>query len=83
MPTIVHFVGRDQVMVREDEAEVQAAFIDNGGRPVALTHQRSGNPGFVNLAQVTYWQGRGTRESPPMRWPVSSSDAETPLRSRP
>jgi hypothetical protein len=69
MPTIIHFVGRDQVMVREDEAEVQAAFIDNGGRPVALTHQRSGNPVFVNLAQVTYWQGRGARESTPVLWP--------------
>ncbi|MGV1047519.1 MAG: hypothetical protein ACOYD4_03200 [Solirubrobacterales bacterium] len=70
MPTIIHFVGRDQVMVREDEAEVQAAFIDNGGHPVALTHQRSGNPVFVNLAQVTYWQGRGSREPTTVPWPT-------------
>ncbi|HUB99595.1 MAG TPA: hypothetical protein VMS11_07215 [Solirubrobacterales bacterium] len=61
MATIIHFVGRDQLMVREDEAEVQAAFADNGGDPVALTHHRTGNPVFVNLAQVTYWQSRGNR----------------------
>jgi hypothetical protein len=82
MPTIIHFVGRDQVMVREDEAEVQAAFIDNGGHPVTLTHQRSGHPVFVNLAQVTYWQGRGAREAA-IPWPVSSSGADRPLRTRP
>jgi hypothetical protein len=69
MPTIIHFVGRDQVMVREDEAEVQTAFTENAGQPVALTHQRSGNPVFVNLGQVTYWQGRGTRDSTSMPWP--------------
>ena len=69
MATIIHFVGRDQVMVREDEVEVQAAFNESGGRPVALTHQRSGNPVFVNLGQVTYWQGRGTREGNSLPWP--------------
>jgi hypothetical protein len=69
MPTIIHFVGRDQVMVREDEAEVQSAFNENGGQPVALTHQRSGNPVFVHLGQVTYWQGRGTRDSASIPWP--------------
>jgi hypothetical protein len=68
MPTIIHFVGRDQVMVREDEAEVQSAFNENGGQPVALTHQRSGNLVFVNLGQVTYWQGRGARDSATMPW---------------
>jgi hypothetical protein len=62
MPTIIHFVGRDQLMVRQSEAEVQAAFNENAGRPIALTHQRSGNAVFVNPGQVTYWQGRGTRE---------------------
>jgi hypothetical protein len=82
MPTIIHFVDWDQVMVREDEAEVQAAFIDNGGHPVALTHQRSGNRVFLNLAQVTYWRGRGAREAT-MPWPVSSSGADRPLRTRP
>lgn len=70
MPTIIHFVGRDQVMVREDEAEVQAAFIDHGGHPVGLTHQRTGNAVFVNLAQVTYWQGRGSREPTTVPWPA-------------
>ncbi|HEX2706983.1 MAG TPA: hypothetical protein VHM66_03125 [Solirubrobacterales bacterium] len=35
---------------------------------MALTHQRSGNPVFVNLGQVTYWQGRGTREAAAMAW---------------
>lgn len=69
MPTIIHFVGRDQVMVREDEAEVQAAFNENAGRPTALTHQRSGNPVFVNLGQVTYWRGRGARDTAAMPWP--------------
>lgn len=58
-------------MVREDEAEVQAAFIDNGGHPVALTHHRTGNPVFVNLTQVIYWQGRGTREPSAVPWPTS------------
>lgn len=69
MATIIHFVGRDQVMVREDEGEVQSAFAGSEGRPVALTHHRTGNPVFVNLGQVTYWQGRGTREVAPMPWP--------------
>jgi hypothetical protein len=69
MPTIIHFVGRDQVMVREDEGEVQAAFNENGGRPVALTHQRTGNPVFISLGQVTYWRGRGTRDVTPLPWP--------------
>ncbi len=55
-------------MVREDEAEVQAAFVDGGGRPVPLTHHRTGNPVFVNLSQVTYWQGRGTREPGTLPW---------------
>lgn len=68
MATIIHFVGRDQVMVREDEAEVQAAFADTGGHPVALTHHRTGNPVFVSLAQVTYWQGRGNREPSAAPW---------------
>ncbi len=61
MATIIHFVGKDQVMVREDETEVQAAFIEGGGRPVPLTHHRTGNPVFINVGQVTYWQGRGGR----------------------
>jgi hypothetical protein len=68
VPTIIHFVGRDQVMVREDEAEVQSAFNENGGQPVALTHHRSGSPVFVNLGQVTYWQGRGARQAAAMPW---------------
>ncbi|HVO54682.1 MAG TPA: hypothetical protein VMT37_09730 [Solirubrobacterales bacterium] len=72
MATIIHFVGKDQVMVREEEAEVQAAFADNNGRPVALTHQRTGKPVFVNLDQVTYWHGRGTREPAAMPWSVVS-----------
>lgn len=70
MPTIIHFVGRDQVMVREDEDEVQSAFGESGGCPVALTHHRSGNPVFVSLGQVTYWQGRGTRDVTPLPWPA-------------
>ncbi|MGE5408314.1 MAG: hypothetical protein ACM3NV_06850 [Syntrophothermus sp.] len=65
MATIIHFVGGDQVMVREDEAEVQAVFVEAGGRPAALTHHRSGNPVFVNPAQVTFWQGRGARAKRP------------------
>jgi hypothetical protein len=70
MATIIHFVGRDQVMVREEETEVQSAFDESGGRPVALTHQRSGNPIFINLGQVTYWQGRGSRDVTPLPWPA-------------
>lgn len=70
MPTIIHFVGRDQIMVREDEAAVQSAFNRNGGLPVALTHHRSGSPVFVNLGQVTFWQGRGTRDMTPLPWPA-------------
>lgn len=73
MATIIHFVGKDQVMVREDESEVQAAFVEAGGRPVALTHQRTGNPVFVNVAQVTYWHGRGTREPAALPWSSISS----------
>ena len=69
MPTIIHFVGRDQIMVREDEEQVHAALGASGGMPVALTHHRTGNPVFVNLGQVTYWQGRGTRETTPLPWP--------------
>jgi hypothetical protein len=62
VPTIIHFVGRDQLMVRESEDEVQAAFHESDGGPLALTHQRTGNPVFVNPGQITYWQGRaGTR----------------------
>lgn len=70
MATIIHFVGRDQIMVREDEGEVQSAFAASDGRPVALTHHRSGSPLFVNLGQVTYWQGRGTRDVTPPPWPA-------------
>jgi hypothetical protein len=70
MPTIIHFVGRDQIMVREDEDQVQAAFGANAGMPVALTHHRTGNPVFVNLGQVTYWQGRPARELTPLPWPA-------------
>jgi hypothetical protein len=62
MPSIIHFVGRDQLMVREDQAAVQAAFCQSDGRPMVLTHQRSGNAVFINPGQVTYWQGRGARE---------------------
>ncbi len=58
MPTIIHFVGRDQLMVREDETEVQDAFDASGGRPLALTHQRTGEAVFVNPGQITYWRGR-------------------------
>jgi len=58
MTTIIHFVGRDQLMVREDETEVQAAFDTSSGRPLALTHQRTGDPVFVNPGQITYWRGR-------------------------
>lgn len=61
MATIIHFIGREQLMVREDEEEVQTAFESNGGRPIALTHHRTGGPVFVNPAQITYWLGRGTR----------------------
>lgn len=61
MATIIHFIGREQLMVREDEEEVQSAFESNGGRPIALTHHRTGSPVFVNPAQITYWLGRGTR----------------------
>ena len=68
MATIIHFVGRDQVMVREDEGEVQAAFNESDGRPAALTHHRTGNPVFVSLGQVTYWQGRGARDGSPLPW---------------
>ncbi len=69
MATIIHFVGRDQVMVCEDEGEVQAAFAESDGRPVALTHHRTGNPVFVNLGQRTYWQARGSRDATPVPWP--------------
>ena len=58
MSTIIHFVGREQLMVREDETEVQAAFRASDGRPLALTHQRTGDPVFVNPGQITYWRGR-------------------------
>jgi hypothetical protein len=71
MPTIVHFVGRDQILVREDETEVQAAFAGSAGGPAALTHHRSGRPVYINLGQVTYWQGRGGgRDMTPLRWPA-------------
>jgi len=63
MATIIHFVGRDQLMVREDEDEVQEAFERNGGRPIGLTHQRSGNRVYVNPALITHWAGRGSRSS--------------------
>jgi len=69
MATIIHFVGRDQVMVREGENDVQSAFAESNGRPVALTHHRTGNPVFVNLGQVTYWQGRGSRDGSQLPWP--------------
>lgn len=68
MPTIIHFVGRDQIMVREAEEEVQAAFDASGGAPAALTHHRTGRAVFVNLGQVTYWQGRATRDVLPLSW---------------
>jgi hypothetical protein len=64
MPTIIHFVGRDQLMVREDEIEVQKAFVEYGGKPMPLTHQRSGSTVFINPAQIAYWQGRGPRAMP-------------------
>lgn len=63
MATIIHFVGRDQLMVREDEEEAQEAFERGGGRPIGLTHQRSGNRVFVNPSQITHWAGRGSRSS--------------------
>lgn len=59
MPTIIHFVGRDQLMVRESGDEVQAAFDESEGRAIALTHQRTGKAVFVNPGQVTYWRSRG------------------------
>jgi hypothetical protein len=58
VPTIIHFVGRDQLMVREGEDELADAFDRASGRPLALTHQRTGNPVFVNPGQITYWQAR-------------------------
>ncbi|HEX8751936.1 MAG TPA: hypothetical protein VF731_00845 [Solirubrobacterales bacterium] len=58
MATLIHFVGRDQLMVRESEEEVRAAFERGAGLPLALTHQRTGNRVFVNPGQVTYWQAR-------------------------
>ena len=61
MATIIHFVGRDQLMVREDEVEVQEAVERGGGRPIGLTHHRSGNRVFVNPALITHWAGRGSR----------------------
>lgn len=71
MPTIIHFVGRDQIMVREDETEVATAFEQSGGAPVALTHHRTGGPVFVNLGQVTHWrQGRAKRDLTPLSWPA-------------
>ena len=60
VPTIIHFVGREQLMVRESEDEVREAFDGSDGRPLALTHQRTGNPVFVNPGQITYWQGRAS-----------------------
>lgn len=57
-------------MVREDEAEVQSAFAESEGRPVGLTHHRTGSPVFVSLGQVTYWQGRGNRDVTPLPWPA-------------
>ncbi len=63
MATIIHFVGRDQLMVREDEVEVQEAFERSGGRPIGLTHHRSGKRVFVNPPQITHWAGRGSRSS--------------------
>jgi hypothetical protein len=63
MPTIIHFVGRDQLLVREDETEVRAAFDAAGGRPLMLTHQRTGNTVFVNPGQITYWRGRRAARS--------------------
>lgn len=71
MPTIIHFVGRDQIMVREDEGQVATAFERSGGAPVSFTHHRTGGPVFVNLGQVTYWrQGRTSREVTPLPWPA-------------
>jgi hypothetical protein len=61
VPTIIHFVGGDQLLVRESEGEVQEAFDRGGGRPLALTHQRTGRPVFVNLGQITYWRSRAPR----------------------
>ncbi len=61
MATIIHFVGRDQLMVRESEADVEAAFDDRDGRPIPLTHHRSGSKVFVNPALITHWRGRGPR----------------------
>lgn len=63
MATIIHFVGRDQLMVREDEEEVQEAFERGGGRAIGLTHHRSGNRVFVNPSLITHWAGRGSRSS--------------------
>lgn len=63
MATIIHFVGRDQLMVREGEDQVQAAFERHGGRPIELTHHRSGKSVFVNPALITHWRGRGPRSA--------------------
>jgi hypothetical protein len=63
MATIIHFVGRDQVMVRESEAEVEAAFHGPNSRPIALTHHRSGSTVFVNPALITHWRCRGPRSA--------------------
>jgi hypothetical protein len=70
MATIIHFVGPDQVMVREEEDEVRSAFTESDGRPVALTHHRTGNRVFVNPGQVTYWRGRGARDVTQLPWPA-------------
>jgi len=63
MPTVIHFVGREQLMVREDEERVQSAFEEGGGRPIALTHHRTGNRVFVNPVVITHWAGRGSRSA--------------------
>lgn len=63
MATIIHFVGRDQLMVREGETEVEAAFDGSNGRPIPLTHHRSGSTVFVNPALITHWRPRGPRSA--------------------
>jgi hypothetical protein len=63
MATIIHFVGRDQLMVRESEAEVEAAFDGTNSRPIALTHHRSGSTVFDNPALITHWRSRGPRSA--------------------
>lgn len=71
MPTVIHFVGREQLLVREDEDQVRDAFAVGDGMPAPLTHHRSGERVYVSLGQVTYWRARSgsRREATTDSWP--------------